>query len=94
MRIYYPYIANDGKHKFFIITNTGKKINFGAIGYQHYTEGHLDEARRQAYVRRHQSKEDWNNPNTAGYWSYKFLWLYPTYKKAYNEIKKELNHLL
>ena len=64
MKICYPYIANDNKYKFFIITNIGKRIYFGAIGYQHYTEGHLDEARRQAYVRRHQSREDWNNPNT------------------------------
>ena len=26
-RIYYPYPANDGKHKYFIITKSGKKLN-------------------------------------------------------------------
>ena len=26
---YHPYPANDGKHKYYIITNSGKKIYFG-----------------------------------------------------------------
>ena len=30
---YHPYPANDGKHKYYIITNSGKIIKFGAIGY-------------------------------------------------------------
>ena len=29
-KIYYPYPANDGKHKYYIITESGKKIKFGA----------------------------------------------------------------
>ena len=53
MSIYHPYIANDGKHKYFIITNTEKNVKFGAIGYEHYTEGHLDEKRNQRYIMRH-----------------------------------------
>ena len=90
MNIYHPYIANDGKHKYYIITNTGKIVKFGAIKYEHYTEGHLDEKRKQRYIMRHKKNENWNNPNTAGYWSYKLLWLYPSLKQAYNEIRKEL----
>ena len=30
-RIYYPYPANDGKHKFYIITKSGKKLNLEPI---------------------------------------------------------------
>ena len=90
MKIYYPYPANDGKHKYYIITKTGKKVYFGAVGYEHYTDGHLDEKRKQAYIRRHRKNENWDNPNTAGFWSYRYLWLYPTKRQAYDEIKKIL----
>lgn len=91
MKIYYPYKSDKPDKKFFIITNRGKRVYFGATGYEHYTDGHLDINRRDAYIRRHMKNEDWNNPDTAGYWSLKFLWLYPTYKEAYKNIKKELN---
>ena len=43
-----------------------KTIHFGDTNYQHYTGGHLDEARRQQYISRHRSSEDWNNPMTVG----------------------------
>ena len=87
---YLPYISDKPNKKYFIITNDNKKVYFGASGYEHYTDGHLDEKRKQAYIKRHKKKEDWNNPNSAGYWSYKFLWLYPTKKEAYQHIKQEL----
>ena len=29
MKYYYPYPANDGKHKYFIMTKSGKHIYFG-----------------------------------------------------------------
>jgi hypothetical protein len=33
---YHPYPANDGKHKYYIITKSGRKFLFGAIGYEHF----------------------------------------------------------
>jgi hypothetical protein len=56
MNTYHPYIANDGKHKYFFITNTEKIVKFGVIGYEHYTEGYLDEKRKQRYRMRHRKK--------------------------------------
>jgi hypothetical protein len=91
MKLYFPYISDKPDKKFYVIINPdGKRLYFGAAGYEHYTEGHLNEERKMRYINRHQKKEDWNNPNTAGYWSLRFQWLYPTYKKAYEEIKKDL----
>ena len=90
MEYYKPYPSNDNTTKFYIITNQGKKIRFGAKGYEHYTEGHLDVKRRDRYLNRHKKRENWNDPNTSGYWAAKYLWLYPTYNEAYKEIKKEL----
>lgn len=89
MHFYYPYISDIASKKFFVITNTGKKLYFGQAGAEHFTEGHLDETRRRAYMNRHKKNENWNNPNTAGFWSYRYLWLYPTYKEAYENIKKK-----
>lgn len=89
MKIYYPYTSDKPSKKFFIITNTGKKVYFGAAGYEHFTEGHLNESRRKLYMNRHKKNEDWNNKDTAGFWSYHYLWKYPSYNQAYQEIKKK-----
>ncbi len=42
-KIYFPYSSTDTTKKFFIITNQGKKVRFGAKSNDHFTEGHLDE---------------------------------------------------
>lgn len=89
-KIYYPYISDKPNKKLYIITNENKRVYFGAAGYEHYTEGHLDVKRRDQYLQRHQKNENWNNPNSAGYWSAKLLWSYPTFKEAYANIRKEL----
>ena len=88
--IYKPIKSDKTDKKFYIITNKGKRVYFGASNYQHYTQGHLNEERKLRYLNRHKKNEDWNNPDTADYWSAKFLWYYPTYKEANTQIKKEL----
>ncbi len=52
MKNYYPYPATDGKHKYYIITDTGRKVSFGAKGYSDYTM-HRDDDRKQRYINRH-----------------------------------------
>jgi hypothetical protein len=88
---YYPYPANDGKHKYYIITKSGKTIKIGSIGYIDFTI-HKDEARKQRYINRHKNNENWSKSgiDTAGWWSLKYLWSYPTKEEAYNHIKKDL----
>ncbi len=56
-KIYYPYPSTDTIIKFFIITNQGKKIRFGAKSYKHFTEGHLDEEKKLIYSNRHKTKK-------------------------------------
>ena len=36
MNKYYPYPAHDNKHKYYIITASGKKVYFGAKDYYDY----------------------------------------------------------
>ena len=90
MEVYTPYISDKPNKKYFIITPSGKKIYFGAAGYEHYTDGHLNEKRRQLYEKRHLKRENWNDPNTSGFWSYRYLWLYQTKKEALQNIRKFL----
>lgn len=89
MKLYYPYKADDNKHKYYIITRTGKKLLFGAIGYEHYGDGHKDEERKQRYINRHKKKENWTKTgiDTAGWWSRWLLWNKKTIKASYKDIK-------
>jgi len=91
MKIYYPYAANDGKHKYYIITNSGKKVYFGAKGYSDYTI-HKDPTRKQRYIDRHKEKENWTKSgiDTAGWFSRWLLWEEPNIKDAYKKIKNKL----
>ena len=87
---YFPYPSDRKAKKFYIITNDNKKVYFGQTGYEHYTEGHLDERRKWAYISRHRRNENWSNEgiNSSGFWAFHFLWLYPTYEQAMRKINK------
>ena len=92
LKKYYPYKSDRPTKKFYIITNDNRKVYFGQSGYEHFTgpEGHGDERRRLNYISRHRKNEDWGDPNTAGYWSAKFLWFEKSYEQAYKKIRKDL----
>jgi hypothetical protein len=86
---YYPYPSNKPNKKYYILTETGKKVYFGAKGYQDFTT-HKDEARKQRYIQRHEAREDWTKSgiNKAGFWSRWLLWNKPTIKESYDDIKR------
>ncbi len=88
MKTYHPYNANDGKHKYYILTESGRKILFGAAGYSDFTK-HKDEDRKQRYISRHKNNENWGKSgiDSAGFWSRWLLWNKPTIKDSYNDIK-------
>ena len=81
-----PIPANNGKNKYKIILRKNDKkvktIYFGAIGYENYTSGHLDENRKKNYINRHKSNENWNNELTAGFYAYNYLWRFKTLTEA------------
>ena len=66
-KIYYPYPAKDGIHKYYFITKSGKKVLFGAAGYPEFTI-HKDEGRTRRYIERHEKRENWTKSgiDTAG----------------------------
>ena len=73
---------------------TGREntIHFGNRNYEDYTT-HKDEKRRDAYIARHKERENWtaSGANTAGYWSYHYLWRFKTKTEALSTIKKMLS---
>ena len=89
---YYPYKSDKPNKKYYIITNDGKKVYFGASGYSDFTI-HKDEARKQRYLNRHRNNENWTKSgiNTAGWWSRWILWHLPTITASYQDIKKRFN---
>tara|TARA_R100001369_G_scaffold91527_3_gene133080 strand:+ start:230 stop:517 length:288 start_codon:yes stop_codon:yes gene_type:complete len=67
-----------------------KKVSFGASGYSDYTIN-KDDDRKELYIRRHRSRENWNNPLTAGALSRYILWEKKTLKAAITAFKKRFN---
>jgi hypothetical protein len=59
--------------KLMVITPYKKIIHFGASGYSDFTI-HKDKKRRERYLNRHKTNENWNDPNTAGFWATHILW--------------------
>lgn len=62
------------KGKRFMVTfENGKNVHFGQAGGQTYIdEG--DKMKRDAYLKRHQSRENWNDPYSSGALSRWLLW--------------------
>ena len=74
----------------FIVNNRIKRVHFGANGMSDYTR-HKDTARKQRYIKRHQKRENWNDPTTAGALSRWILWNKPTLRASIADYKKSLN---
>ena len=84
---YYPYKSDKPDKKYYIITDSDKKVYFGAAGMSDFTK-HKDEVKKQRYIDQHKKNESWTNKDTAGFWSRWLLWNKPTIKASYEDIKK------
>ena len=87
--------ANDKKHKYIVsimneTTKRLKNIKFGAYGMDDYTI-HKDEKRKSLYDARHRVREDWTDPQTAGFWSKWILWNKKTIDASLKDTIKRFN---
>lgn len=89
MKAYVPYKSDRPDKKYYIITKGGRRVYFGAAGYEDYTM-HKDDERKRRYIARHKNNENWENPDTAAYWAVRLLWNKPTIKESYDDIKNDL----
>jgi hypothetical protein len=66
--------ASTRKGKRFMVTfENGKTVHFGQAGGQTYID-HGDKEKRAAYLKRHEVREDWSDPYSAGALSRFLLW--------------------
>ena len=85
--------TNSAKKYMAIFYKDGKKIkttHFGAAGMSDYTK-HKNKSRKQRYMNRHRTRENWNNPMTAGALSRWILWNKPTLKASISDYKRKFN---
>ena len=78
--------------KYDAVIDGSKTVSFGSEGMSDYTI-HKDNERKQRYIQRHQKREQWDNPNTAGFWSRWATWEKPTLKEAVNNINKKFKNI-
>ena len=88
--------TNPKKKYMALFYENGKKIkttHFGcpAGGMSDYTK-HKDQARKQRYMNRHKSRENWENPMSAGSLSRYILWNKPTLRASINDFKNRFNY--
>ncbi len=90
--MYKLYDSTRADKKFMVITPSGKKIHFGASGYDDFSI-HKDESRKQRYIARHQKNEDWtiSGIDSAGFWARYLLWNKATIKQSIDDIYDRFN---
>lgn len=82
---------SDRAGKKYMATFDGKKtVHFGATGYEDYTQHH-DDDRKRAYLSRHRSRENWNDPKTAGALSRWILWNKKSFRESVADYKRRFN---
>ena len=91
-----PYLlkvtpAKDGTHKynalFKLHSNKYKTVQFGAKGYSDMTE-HKSKERMERYLKRHQARENWDDPTSPGALSRWILWSAPSLEAGIHNYKK------
>jgi len=60
-------------HKYQVILNNGKKINYGSFGMSDYLI-HKDENRRNRFHQRFHNNKGYNDPNSGLFYSARLLW--------------------
>ena len=65
-----------------------KTVHFGTKGYEDFTI-HGDEERKQRYIQRHKTRENFADYKTAGSLSYHILWNKPSVSASYNDYLKK-----
>jgi hypothetical protein len=76
--------------KYVATFDDGKKIHFGAKGYEDYTL-HKDDERKMKYIKRHRKRENWLDPISPGTLSRYLLWNKKTLIESIKDYKKRFN---
>ena len=83
--------ANKNK-KYSALIDGKKTIHFGSAGMSDFTK-HKDEERKQRYINRHKSRENWSDPKTAGFMSKHLLWNKPTLTESIKDTNNRFKNI-
>lgn len=85
---------SDRKSKKYMVLmqDRGHKHHFGAKGFEDFTT-HKDPERKERYIQRHRSREDWSKDgiHTAGFWAKHILWNKPSLRDSIRDTEKKFN---
>lgn len=97
MRLLGLHKSDKPDKKYYVELDTGsgrtKRVYFGAFGMNDFTTySPLErEKHKKAYIERHKVSEDWNNPETAGFWAKHILWNKPSVHASLLDTKHRFN---
>ena len=80
--------SNNPRKKWTVVIDGKKTIHFGAPGYLDFTQ-HGEKKRKEAYIQRHRTREDWNDPRSAGFWAKHLLWNKETIEASIRDVEKK-----
>ena len=84
---------SDNKNKKMKAVIDGKKtIHFGSAGMSDYSI-HKDPERKQRYLDRHKSRENWNDHTTAGFFSRWITWNKPTITESIKDTNNRFKNI-
>ncbi len=82
------YLSNSSKpEKRYMVQIGDKIIHFGSSAHSNFTI-HKDEKRKQNYISRHKSNEDWNDIYSAGFWAKHLIWNKQTIRESIKDIER------
>mgnify|MGYP005654222687 FL=1 len=87
--------TNSKKKYMAVFYENGKKkktTHFGCAGMSDYTK-HKDPTRKQRYMNRHEMRENWQDPMSAGSLSRYILWNKPTLRESIQDFKNRFHYL-
>ena len=77
--------------KFDAIIDGKKTVSFGSSKHSDFTK-HGSEVRKNAYIQRHKTRENWNDPTTAGALSKHVLWNKPSISASVKDMDKQFKN--
>ena len=75
--------------KMMALFTDGTLTHFGAAGMSDFTK-HKDSERKERYIKRHKSRENWRDPRTAGALSLFVLWNKQSLKESIADFKRRI----
>lgn len=72
----------------YVIKYEGENIRIGQWGAKDFTLG-ATEKQKESYLKRHEKRENWDDPSTAGYWARWLLWDTPSFRENVKRQRKK-----